>query len=60
MANPVYKNRRVIRTGVDNDLADTLKELSKVTDIPQSKLLDQALRLLFDKYEIEYKRKDTE
>lgn len=50
MAAPILKNRRVIRTAADNILADGLKELSKQTDIPQSKLLDQALRLLFDKY----------
>lgn len=32
------------------ETAETLKTLSERTDIPQSRLLRQALRLLFDKY----------
>ena len=60
MAAPVLKNRRVIRTAADNKLADGLKELSKKTEINQSKLLDQALRLLFEKYEFTPTPKDTQ
>lgn len=33
------------------ELADKLKELSERTDIPQARLLRQALELLFTKYE---------
>lgn len=32
------------------ETAETLKTLSERTDIPQSRLLRQALRLLFEKY----------
>ena len=40
---------------MDKDIADKLEELSKETLIPQSKLLDKALKNLFESY-----RKDTE
>jgi len=35
---------------VSVETAETLKTLSQRTDIPQSRLLRQALRLLFEKY----------
>lgn len=50
MTRTDLKNRRQIKTAVDNNLADALKDLSKRTQIPQSRLLDQALKLLFEKY----------
>ena len=38
---------------VDTKLFDTLNELSKQTRIPKSKLVDEALKLLFEKHQIE-------
>jgi hypothetical protein len=35
---------------VSDEIAEKLKSLSAQTDIPQSRLLRQALALLFDKY----------
>lgn len=41
---------RQIGLYVPTETADTLKTLSERTEIPQSRLLRQALRLLFEKY----------
>ena len=35
---------------IDGELKSTIKELSKVTRIPQAKLLEEALEDLFKKY----------
>jgi predicted DNA-binding protein len=43
--------RRKLGLGVSAETADKLKELSQRTDIPQARLLRQALELLFAKYE---------
>jgi hypothetical protein len=43
-------NRIRLGNAVDKQLAEQLRELSKETRIPQSKLLDEALELLFFKY----------
>jgi predicted transcriptional regulator len=42
-------------TKIDSELRDKLAELSKVTRIPQSKLVDEALEDLVKKYEKESK-----
>lgn len=44
------KNRKTISNAVQTELADALKQLSKATKIPMSKLLDEALDDLLDKY----------
>lgn len=49
MAKKVLKNRSQITSTLRNELYDQLKELSNDTDIPISKLLDQAVELLFEK-----------
>lgn len=43
---------------VDIKLFDTLNKLSKETRIPKSKLVDEALELLFEKHNIEIKKED--
>lgn len=42
------KNRERFTTSIDKRLVDELKNLSKETDIPMSKLLDRAIRLLIE------------
>ena len=44
------KNRKTISNAVQTELADALKQLSKETKIPMSKLLDEALDDLINKY----------
>lgn len=46
MANPGLKNRVVPSTAVDKELYDKLRNLSKETSIPISKLLDKTIELL--------------
>ena len=53
MANNLYKTRKQYTMTVDTQLFDTLNELSKQTRIPKSKLVDEALELLFQKHQIE-------
>ena len=43
-------NRKKLGNAVDKDLYDALDILHKETKIPKSKLLDEALELLLDKY----------
>jgi predicted DNA-binding protein len=43
--------QKKLGVAVAPELADRLKELSERTDIPQARLLRQALELLFEKYE---------
>lgn len=43
---------------VDIKLFDTLNKLSKETRIPKSKLVDEALELLFEKHNIKIKKED--
>lgn len=52
-------NRKKICTSIDIDYADILNQLSIETRIPKSKLIDEALELLFDKYKKKYYRKNT-
>lgn len=44
------KSRIAISTTLDRQLAALLDELSEKTQIPKSKLHDQAIRLLLQKY----------
>lgn len=46
-------NRKRFNTSVDIELLDKLDKLSLKTEIPKSKLIDKALRLLFKEYEEE-------
>ena len=43
--------QKKLGVAVAPELAEKLKELSERTDIPQARLLRQALELLFEKYE---------
>ena len=43
--------QKKLGVAVAPELADKLKELSVRTDIPQARLLRQALELLFEKYD---------
>ena len=52
MAN-LYKSRKQYTMTVDIKLFDTLNALSEKTRIPKSKLVDEALELLFEKHNIE-------
>jgi post-segregation antitoxin (ccd killing protein) len=49
MAKKVLKNRTQITSTLKIELNNQLKELSDETDIPISKLLDQAVTLLLEK-----------
>ena len=50
MANKDLKNRTPISNAVDTKLLIKLKQLSKDTGIPISKLLDKAITLLLNSY----------
>lgn len=50
-------SRTRFSTSVDKKLLETLDELSKETRIPKSKLVDTALEMLFEKYQIEESNK---
>ena len=58
MATPSYKSRKQYTMTVDIKLFDTLNKLSKETRIPKSKLVDEALELLFEKHNIKIKKED--
>lgn len=47
--NSDMKTRQRYTASFDKDLLQELKDLSKETDIPLSKLLDRALRMLLKK-----------
>lgn len=44
------KTRTVISNSIDTNLFNQLKELSKITMIPMSKLLDKAIQLILKEY----------
>lgn len=46
MGNPLLKNRVVPNSAVDKELYQWLREYSKETKIPISKLLDKSIELL--------------
>lgn len=48
--NRGLKTRKAFSNAVDAKLADFFDELSKETRIPKSKLLDEAIVLLLEKY----------
>ena len=48
MGNQQLKNRVPLGSAVDKKLVGKLKELSKESKIPISKLLDEAIELLLD------------
>ncbi|MBB6731898.1 ribbon-helix-helix domain-containing protein [Cohnella zeiphila] len=48
-------NRKAISNSLRKDLADKFEELHLNTDIPKSKLLDQAVTLLLEKYGLSVK-----
>lgn len=50
MTEPGGRKGRQLGLYVPVETAEKLKTLSAQTDIPQSRLLRQALQLLFDKY----------
>ena len=58
LATPSYKSRKQYTMTVDIKLFDTLNKLSKETRIPKSKLVDDALELLFEKHNIEIKKEE--
>lgn len=43
-------NRRAFSNSLRNDLAEQFNALHEETDIPKSKLLDQAIELLLEKF----------
>ena len=49
--NRGLKNRTSMSNAIDNELLRRLKQLSSDTKITQSKLLDEAIRLLLKEYE---------
>ena len=53
-------NRKRFNTSADKDLLETLDTLSDDTLIPKSKLIDRALELLFDEYEIDHRLSESE
>jgi predicted DNA-binding protein len=50
MAEQTGRRGRQLGLYVPDETAEKLKRLSALTDIPQSRLLRQALQLLFEKY----------
>ena len=49
MGNPNLKNRVIPNSAVDKELYNKLRELSKDTKVPISKLLDEAIEDLLKK-----------
>ena len=50
MAEPIYVNRTRLVSSLDNRLVEPLNTLSKQTRIPKSRLLDEAVEDLLNKY----------
>lgn len=46
LGNQQLKNRKPVGSAIDKDLYNALKDYSKETKIPMSKLLDTAIELL--------------
>lgn len=53
MNNRGLKNRTAISNAVNTELLNKLKNLSKETSIPVSKLLDKAIELVLKEYGVE-------
>lgn len=52
MANPVYKTRKRKDLGIDKELAQILEEHSEKTMIPESRIVDMALKEYFENHNI--------
>lgn len=52
MENRGLKNRKTFSNAIDIALFEQFDKLAKQTRIPKSKLLDEAIELLLNKYEI--------
>ena len=48
--NPNLKNRHAFSSAVDNKLYEAFEQIQKETRIPKSKLFDEAIQLLIEKY----------
>lgn len=57
MAEPYLKNRKRFTSSLKNDLVPLLDELAQNTRIPKSRLLDEAIEDLLEKYGIEFENK---
>lgn len=55
-ANSKLVNRTRFSNSLRNDLMKQFEDLHKVTDIPKSKLLDQAIELLLEKQKSHLKK----
>lgn len=55
MVNRGLKNRTAISNAIDNKLLENFKKLSEETRIPLSKLLDEAIKDILDKYKLSKK-----
>lgn len=51
MGNKQLKNRVPVNSAIKIELNNKLSDLSEETRIPKSKLLDEAVELLLNKYE---------
>lgn len=49
--NRGLKNRRAFSNAIDRELFEAFEQLHKKTRIPKSKLLDEAIQMLLDKYQ---------
>jgi hypothetical protein len=45
------KNRKLTSFAIDNELLDFLREYSKISKIPQSRIIDIAIKLFKEKVE---------
>lgn len=57
MAEPYLKNRKRFTSSLKNDLVPLFDELAQNTRIPKSRLLDEAIEDLLEKYGIEFENK---
>ncbi len=48
--NRGLKNRRAFSNAIDKELFEAFEQLQKQTRIPKSKLLDEAIQMLIEKY----------
>ena len=49
--NRGFKNRRAFSNAIDKDLFEVFEQIHVQTRIPKSKLLDEAIQLLVEKYQ---------
>lgn len=53
---PILKNRTRFTSSLKNDLVEPFNELSRLTRVTKTKLLDEAIEDLIKKYEIKKKK----